>query len=90
MISQAYDYSHYTILTSILDQTVRCKEHLKNKIYMTMTLIFPDYTIEKVFPSISIESLLISSNRPHMKQNTQIGPHFKGFFKRDNDKCISF
>lgn len=87
MITQTYDYSHYTILTSVLDQTERCKEHLKNKMCMTMTLIFSDYTTEKVFPSISLESLVISSNRPHMEQNTQTGPHFKGFFKRDNDKC---
>lgn len=59
MITQAYDYPHYTILTSILDQTGRCKEHLKNKMQMTVTLVFPDYTTEKVFPSISVESLKI-------------------------------
>lgn len=57
---------------------------------MTVTLVFPDYATEKVFPSISVESLEISSNRPHMEQNTQTGPHFRGFFKRDNGKWIRF
>lgn len=90
MITQACDYSLSTILTSILGQTERCKEHLKNKMCMTTTLIFSDYTTEKVFPSISVESLVISSNRPHMEQNTQTGPHFKGFFKRDNDKVLKY